>query len=542
MRALIVALCLSLVLMVAAATMTTTMVPREEETMLERFFYKRLDGDHNGLVDRTELVRFALTTDPPEEKTSEVQITIDTVTPIIALYDLNSDGVWDYDEFSSAFPQFAAPGSVLSEDPHQIRLQSTGVFSSMIVMWATSNNVSSVVNWGETAGLPFRTMGTTFTYHVPRWSGYLHTVTLTSLKPGTTYYYNCGDGGSPSEGGHTSSIHSFTTEDPSLQSGRFAVVGDMGTVIPVGFKVAAKIADDHKVTPFDLVLHVGDLAYASVAMPAPPAWTGWNVADSAHYGLLDPDVEGNGEWEFIWDMFCDQIEGIAAQVPYVAGVGNHEMFYNFSSYLHRFQNPPPWGYDPTYPNEVDHAKFWFSFSRNGIHFTFMSTEHPYDPASPQYQWLEADLAAARAANYSWIIMTGHRPMYCSDNDEWTAHEPGAPFQQQIEPLMIKYGVDLYLSGHMHMMERVFPVQDGVPTQQQGHIYHNPGLPAHAVQGNSGVFTDHSYFVPTPMWSATASPEFGYGQMEVFNATHLTYTYIGLDGTVMDYFTIVKDAS
>ena len=72
-----------------------------------------------------------------------------------------------------------------------------------------------------------------------------------------------------------------------------------------------------------------------------------------------------------------------------------------------------------------------------VHLTFMSTEHPYNVGSPQYEWLQADLAAAAAnrENVPWIILTGHRPMYSSDADEQSEHWPGAYFQETIEPLM-----------------------------------------------------------------------------------------------------------
>ncbi len=33
---------------------------------------------------------------------------------------------------------------------------------------------------------------------------------------------------------------------------------------------------------------------------------------------------------------------LQANILYTAGVGNHEKFYNFSSYLTRFRNPAPW--------------------------------------------------------------------------------------------------------------------------------------------------------------------------------------------------------
>jgi hypothetical protein len=58
--------------------------------------------------------------------------------------------------------------------------------------------------------------------------------------------------------------------------------------------------------------------------------------------------------------------------------------------------------------------------------------------------------------------------------------PGAPFQQQIEPLMLKYSVDMYLSGHMHMYERTFPLIDG-KVIQAGNVYVNPKAPVHVVQ-------------------------------------------------------------
>ena len=105
------------------------------------------------------------------------------------------------------------------------------------------------------------------------------------------------------------------------------------------------------------------------------------------------------------------------------------------------------------PNNGD-AVFWFSMDYGRVHFTFMSTEHPYAPGSPQYEFLQQDLAAANAnrANVPWIVLTGwaddkltglltccsHRPMYSSDADEESEHWPGAYFQTVIEPLMHEF--------------------------------------------------------------------------------------------------------
>ena len=47
-------------------------------------------------------------------------------------------------------------------------------------------------------------------------------------------------------------------------------------------------------------------------------------------------------------------------------------------------------------------------------------------------------------------------MYCSDADELNQHQPGAPFQTAIEPLLLKYSVDMTITGHMHVY--VAPLQ------------------------------------------------------------------------------------
>ena len=56
------------------------------------------------------------------------------------------------------------------------------------------------------------------------------------------------------------------------------------------------------------------------------------------------------------------------------------------------------------------------------------------------RWLEADLAAAKAQGFNWIIAGGHRPSEDFDSDALLA-------------LFKKYGVDLYIVGHGHSYYR-----------------------------------------------------------------------------------------
>lgn len=40
------------------------------------------------------------------------------------------------------------------------------------------------------------------------------------------------------------------------------------------------------------------------------------------------------------------------------------------------------------PQSGGNGNFWYSIDYGHVHLTFMSTEHPYAPGSPQYQWIE----------------------------------------------------------------------------------------------------------------------------------------------------------
>ena len=88
--------------------------------------------------------------------------------------------------------------------------------------------------------------------------------------------------------------------------------------------------------------------------------------------------------------------------------------------------------------------------------------------------------------------------YCSSLDQWDEHHPGAYFQKTIEPLMLKYRVDMYLSGHVHMYERIYPVINGTVVMK-GNNYVNPGAPCHVVQGTGGAFTQDDNLYPQPEW-------------------------------------------
>jgi hypothetical protein len=67
--------------------------------------------------------------------------------------------------------------------------------------------------------------------------------------------------------------------------------------------------------------------------------------------------------------------------------------------------------------------------------------------SPQYQWLDGDLAAHPTAQCTAVLT--HRP-------RWASNSPASPDIQPLVDVMDTRGVDLLLAGHAHSYERFAP--------------------------------------------------------------------------------------
>ena len=61
----------------------------------------------------------------------------------------------------------------------------------------------------------------------------------------------------------------------------------------------------------------------------------------------------------------------------------------------------------------------YSYDYGMVHMVMLSTEHDYRPGSPQYQWLENDLKSVDRSKTPFVMVGGHRPMYCSEESPGT---------------------------------------------------------------------------------------------------------------------------
>lgn len=193
---------------------------------------------------------------------------------------------------------------------------------------------------------------------------------------------------------------------------------------------------------------------------------------------------------------------------------------------------------------------FYSFDYKNIHFLAMATGTdtviPYAPRSPQYNFVNDDLAqASNNENIDWIIVLGYRPFYSSP----TAHPGPQNLRNTYPPLFEKYGVDLVLTAHNHNYQRTYPIlsnseRPGNPIIKDGNNtsdYKNPGAPIYVTAGTGGAILHEldgrSQFV------ANQFSEIGFLNVNITSEGTEKQLQAAFDnsnnGTIMDRFSISK---
>ncbi|XP_068632288.1 acid phosphatase type 7 isoform X2 [Battus philenor] len=397
--------------------------------------------------------------------------------------------------------------------PEQVHISFGSKSNDIMVTWSTFNDTGeSRVQYGvDEMNQEAEGGSTLFTDGGPEQrQQYIHRVLLKDLKHNTRYVYHAGSTYGWSE--------EFWFKTPPAGENwvvRAAIFGDMGNK---NAHSLSYLQDEAQRGHFDLIIHVGDFAY---------------------------DMHDDGAR--VGDQFMRQLQPLAAVVPYMACPGNHEEAYNFSNYRARFSMPG------------SHESLFYSYDMGPVHFVSISTEPYYflryglKVLENQFRWLHEDLSQANKQENRllrpWIVLYGHRPMYCSNEHVlcWNNYLPtrvGLPLiGMGMEPLLKQYGVDLVIWAHEHSYERLWPVYDEkVYNGSLQEPYTNPGAPVHIVTGSAGCQEKIDHFMPNPpAWSAYRSTDYGYTRFKAYNKTHIYIEQVDVDlkGEVIDSFWLIK---
>jgi 3',5'-cyclic AMP phosphodiesterase CpdA len=179
---------------------------------------------------------------------------------------------------------------------------------------------------------------------------------------------------------------------------------------------------------------------------------------------------------------------LQAGVPFYAALGNHDQPSNRD-----------------YPLFNMGAERYYTFVKGPVRFVVGDT-NLMDTA--QLAWIEATLQAAREP---WKIVFFHHPLY-SDGDR---HGSNLELRPLLEPLLVRYDVNVVFSGHDHFYQRIKP--------QQGITYF--------VEGSSGQLRKGGV-TPTEM-SATAFTEDQTFMLVEIAGDRFTFQTITRDGRVVD---------
>jgi hypothetical protein len=255
-------------------------------------------------------------------------------------------------------------------------------------------------------------------------------------------------------GAMTVSLHAPELTLPlKPNSVRFAVIGDMGTGDKPQYELAGKLVEYRQSFVFEFVLTVGDNIYDGSA-----------------------PIDFENKFERPYKPLLD------AGVKFYATLGNHDK-----------------------PNESFYKPFnmggqqYYTFKKGNVRFFALDT-NSMNPR--QLAWLEKEL---QNSGEDWSICYFHHPLYSSAG----YHGSSTELRGVLEPLFVKFGVQVVFAGHDHVYERVKP--------QKGITYFTEGASGSLRAGNL---------------KKTALTAVGYDQDR-------TFMLVEIDGDELHYQTISR---
>eukprot|EP00657_Telonema_sp_P-1_P011888 TRINITY_DN7627_c0_g1_i1.p1 TRINITY_DN7627_c0_g1~~TRINITY_DN7627_c0_g1_i1.p1 ORF type:complete len:108 (+),score=19.94 TRINITY_DN7627_c0_g1_i1:337-660(+) len=92
-------------------------------------------------------------------------------------------------------------------------------------------------------------------------------------------------------------------------------------------------------------------------------------------------------------------------------------------------------------------------------------------------------------------MQGHRSVYCSCDGD--CDQAAQIVRKDMEPLLMKYGVDFFINGHEHNYERSYPLYLGKSDRSNV----DPKAPIYIVSGAAGNNEMHEPFTSCLLYTS-----------------------------------------
>eukprot|EP00250_Pteridium_aquilinum_P017959 c23866_g1_i1 orf=384-1739(-) len=376
--------------------------------------------------------------------------------------------------------------------PQQVHItQGDAVGKAVIVSWITpSEPGSNRVYYGRNKGIfTHYEEGTISKYTFYNYtSGFIHHCTIRNLKHNTKYHYKLGEGDSARE------FWFWTPPDVDPDAAyAFGIIGDLGQTYD-----SRKTLQHYMQGNGQTLLYVGDLSYAD------------------RY----PN-EDNTRWD-TWGRFS---EASTAYQPWIWTAGNHELSYApdlgetepFKPFLNRYRTP--------YRASNSTSPLWYSVKRASAHIIVLSSYSAYGRFTPQYAWLQQELAAVDRKKTPWLIVLLHAPWYNSNKHHYME---GETMRVQFESWFTDSKVDIVFAGHVHAYERTYRISNVAYDIVNGACVpvRNESAPVYITVGDGGNSEGLAaeFREPQPEYSAMREASFGHAMLEIKNRTHAYYSW------------------
>jgi hypothetical protein len=385
-----------------------------------------------------------------------------------------------------AAPSATAASSTLTRYPYLTDLTTT----SVQVTFDTSVKVASAANavqWGTPSGDTGCTLTSSSmtsannTVNAPITVAgvveYQTSVRITGLTAGTTYCYRIFTGGSaPVDLLETDVAPRFTTMSHSGEFS-FAVLGDWGdNSIANGVNqknVDAQIA----ASGVKFAVSTGDIAYQNGSQN--------NYGNLVATGPGVSQVFGADYWK---------VPG--ASIPMFATSGNHGRNATFlqnwkqaavvAASSGKYTMETYSGIDDTAP--ASYPSVWYAFNSGGARFYILNADwndsnvgtapggayqvdrdYHWQPSSPEYQWLKADLEQnTNSVKFAFFHYPLRADSATEGDDRYLQNDPNTPTSiDSLEGLLANNGVDLAFNGHAHIYQRNYAPPGGVTSYVTG---------------------------------------------------------------------------
>jgi len=229
----------------------------------------------------------------------------------------------------------------------------------------------------------------------------LRSIGLVLLSVVLIYGQNAQAPNPPRQGAPTPPQAATPAPPPQL---KFAIIGDTGTGAKEQYEVGDRLAKARATFPFEFVIMVGDNLYG---------------------GESERDFQN--KFEKPYKTLLD--EGI----KFYASLGNHDLPDRQIAYK---------------PFNMNGKRYYTFKPKDGVRYFALDSNYM---DKKQLDWLEGEL---KASGSEWKICFFHHPLYSSGEK----HGPAVELRKVLEPLFMKYGVDVVFAGHEHFYERIKPQQ------------------------------------------------------------------------------------